>query len=141
VYSFSFPDPSLANQAFEALRTNIDEWVDPVANMNKTLKIYKDQRPEDRTATRVVSQMWTPVTETLKKKGRWVEGMRLLNSQRQLWIVDADEPYPLFRITFPSKGEYVMCTEPTTKDHYGFSDEEMEAIRTSCKAVRSCYGQ
>jgi hypothetical protein len=137
VFAFSLPDASMATAAFEALRNKLDDWIDPVANLNRTLKIYKDQQPEDRTATRVVSQMWTPVIEALQKKDKWVEGMRLLNNQRQLWIVDDDEPYPLFRITFPSKDEFVICTEPSTKSHYGFTDEEMDEIRAKGRAVRT----
>jgi hypothetical protein len=140
VLSFSFPDPVLANSAFEALRTKLDEWLDPVSNITRTLKFYRDQRPEDRTATRVVSQMWTPVIEALQKKGRWAEGMRLLNNQRQLWIVDDDEPYPLFRISFPSKDEYAISVEPSTKTHYGFTDEEVAAIRAKSQATRPRAG-
>jgi hypothetical protein len=137
VISFSMPDPESAKSAFEALRTKLDEWIDPVSNITRTLKIYRDQRPEDRTATRVVSQMWNPVIDALRQKGKWVEGMRLLNNQRQLWIVEDDEPYPLFRISFPSKDEYVISVEPNTKAHYGFTDEEMAAIRAKGQATRS----
>jgi hypothetical protein len=129
LYALSFPDPDGAAAAYKTLRAQDIEWIDPTNNVTRTLKIYRDQKPEDRTAARMVSQMWEPLIELMKNKHKWVEGMRLLNSQRQMWIVDADEPYPLFRIHFKSKDEVTIITDETTRTHYGISVDEAEALK------------
>jgi hypothetical protein len=137
VYAISFPEASMAAKAYETLRQIELEWVDPINNYSRTIKVYRDQKPEDRSATRIVSQMWEPLLDLLKAKGKWVEGMRLLNYQRQMWIVDGNEPYPLFRIHFPTKDDVVILVENKTKDHYEITDAEADTLKNKGMATRS----
>jgi hypothetical protein len=131
VFSFCFTDASLASRAYEILRNKDIDWEDRVSGFVRTLKIYRDQRLEDRTASRVVSKLWEPVKTLLTESGRWKDTMKLLNSGRQLWIVEEDEPFPVFKVDVKGKDEYDIVIVEKHCTYYGISAEAAAKFRAA----------
>jgi hypothetical protein len=131
VYSFSFPSPAEASKAYDLLRPVEHEWSDRVTGFVRKLKVYRDQKLEDRNASRIVSKMWEPLRNILTTSGKWKDGMRLLNTSRQLWIVDEDEPFPLIKVVMVSKDSYNLLVEPTTQKYYEIADADVETLKAA----------
>jgi hypothetical protein len=131
ICSISFADAALASRAYEIFRTKEVEWEDRVSGFTRTLKFYRDQKYEDRTASRIVSRMWEPTKETIQGNGRWKDDMRLLNTGRRLWVVDQDEPFPLFTVTFTSKDAYNITVDEKNPTYYGIDQAAVAKIRAA----------
>jgi hypothetical protein len=63
------------------------------------------------------------------EKQRWKDSMRLLNSSRQLWIVEEDEPFSLYKVEVQSKDKYDIIIDAKNRDYYGITAEEAERCR------------
>lgn len=128
VYAIKFKSTEAANEAFGILRAAELTWDDKVTGNQVDIKVFKDQKLEDRNANRAIGRMWKPIMEMMQKNGQWKQNMRLLNYNRQLWIVEEDEPYMLVRLLVKGAQPIEYNLQHSTKAHYKFKDEELERI-------------
>jgi hypothetical protein len=63
--------------------------------------------------------------------------MRLLNSSRQLWIVEEDEPFSVFKVEVKSKDEFDITINEKNCTYYGITPEAAEKCRSSALPASS----
>jgi hypothetical protein len=84
--------------------------------------------------------MWETLRTTLVNKNLWKDTMRLRNSSRQLWIVEEDEPFWLFKVEVQGKNEFTISVNASTRDYYKLTLEDVETClatgRTATSQVR-----
>jgi hypothetical protein len=73
--------------------------------------------------------MWEATKAGIQASGKWSEGMRLLNSGRRLWVVDQDEPFPLFQVVFTSKDTYNITVDVKNTTYYGLDTDTVTKVR------------
>lgn len=136
VYAIVFKTEEAAKDAYQFLRAADLTWEDGVSGCAVEIKIYRDQKLEDRNANRVIGKLWAPVTEMIKEAGMWNGTMRLMNYNRQLWVIDNEEPYPLVRIQVQGSRQLAASVLERNAEHYKIQGEKLQCLVTAAVAPR-----
>jgi hypothetical protein len=131
LFAIKFADAASAAKAYDILRTSDVDWEDRVSGHSRQIKFYRDQKYEDRTASRTIGRMWEPTKAAITASGKWADGMRLLNSGRRLWLVDQDEPFELFAVNVASKDSISITANATNTLYYGIDASAASSIRAA----------
>jgi hypothetical protein len=135
-YCINFPTAEAAADAYKIWRGRDLEWKDEFHGVLKQIKVFRDQKIEDRNASRMIGKLWQPVLDDISKSGRWNDalGMRLMNNRRRLWVTYKDEPFVLFTVEVKDKDTYVIKPDFDNCKWFGIDKEAAEGHAVQARA-------